>query len=241
MSTLLLRLAGPLQAWGSASRFTRRGTDPQPTKSGVLGLLAAALGRDRTAAMDDLAGLGFGVRLDQPGRVERDFQTARSLDGTRTMPLSQRFYLADAVFVAAVEGDPDVVGALDTAVRRPHFIPYLGRRSCPPAGPVALGVRDGGLREVLAAEPWQAAPRVRRRQPVRVEVDVVADAVPSDAERFLVRDVPQSFDPQQRQYAVRSATRFQVELDNPQGSAAAPARGRRPAGPHDPIDALGEP
>jgi CRISPR-associated protein (Cas_Cas5) len=45
---------------------------------------------------EEFVGLRFGVRIDQPGRLVRDFQTARSLDGTQTMPLSYRFYLADA-------------------------------------------------------------------------------------------------------------------------------------------------
>ena len=42
MSVLLLQLAGPLQSWGAASRFARRSTENAPTKSGLVGLLAAA-------------------------------------------------------------------------------------------------------------------------------------------------------------------------------------------------------
>ena len=42
MSTLLLRLAAPLQAWGTASKFERRRTQREPSKSGVIGMLAAA-------------------------------------------------------------------------------------------------------------------------------------------------------------------------------------------------------
>ena len=47
MATLLLRLAAPLQSWGSDSKFETRKTDREPTKSGVVGLLAAALGLRR--------------------------------------------------------------------------------------------------------------------------------------------------------------------------------------------------
>ena len=43
MATLLLRLAAPLQAWGADSKFETRKTNREPTKSGVIGLLAAAL------------------------------------------------------------------------------------------------------------------------------------------------------------------------------------------------------
>lgn len=76
MSVLLMQLAGPLQSWGASSRFARRSTEPAPTKSGVIGLLAAALGRARSADLTDLAALRFGVRVDQRGTPLRDFHTA---------------------------------------------------------------------------------------------------------------------------------------------------------------------
>ena len=79
MTVLLLRLAGPLQSWGDSSRFTTRATRREPTKSGVIGLLAAAQGRRRTDSIEDLLTLRFGVRTDQPGSVVRDFQTAMDL------------------------------------------------------------------------------------------------------------------------------------------------------------------
>ena len=64
MATLLLRLAAPLQSWGSDSKFETRKTDREPTKSGVVGLLAAALGlrRDDTEGLARLNGLRFAVR-----------------------------------------------------------------------------------------------------------------------------------------------------------------------------------
>ena len=65
MSTLLLRLAASMQAWGSDFRFEVRRTGREPTKSGVIGLLAAALGRSRADSIDDLCQLRFGVRVDQ--------------------------------------------------------------------------------------------------------------------------------------------------------------------------------
>ncbi len=51
MSVLLLRLAGPLQSWGTQSRFRVRDTGREPSKSGVIGLLCTALGRPRTAPL----------------------------------------------------------------------------------------------------------------------------------------------------------------------------------------------
>jgi len=74
--TLLLKFVGPMQSWGSRSRFDLRDTEQFPTKSGVLGLVAAALGRSREKPIDDLAKLRFGIRIDREGIVRYDFQTA---------------------------------------------------------------------------------------------------------------------------------------------------------------------
>lgn len=247
MSTLLLRLAGPLQAWGSSSRFARRATDHAPTKSGVVGLLAAARGLRRTDPLEDLLTLRFGVRIDQPGRIERDFQTARTLDG-KAFPLTDRFYLTDAVFVAAVEGDGELVAALDHALQRPMFPLYLGRRSCPPAGPLTVGngVRDTDLWTALTdleATPWQAAQWWQDKQAPRVDLELRVDAVavpagpstvddPSARTATTQRDAPLSFDPRLREYGIRSVVQTFVGVDNPASRAA-----RRPA--HDPMALLG--
>ena len=154
MAVLLLRLAGPMQAWGVKSRFTVRATELAPTKSGVVGMLASAVGRRRTDPIEDLLALRFGVRKDQPGSVIRDFHTARTLDGRESMPLSNRYYLADAVFLAGIEGDRALLEGIDEALRHPAFPLYLGRRSCPPTHPVSLGLREAALLDALRAEPW---------------------------------------------------------------------------------------
>lgn len=220
MSVLLLRLAAPLQAWGDSSRFVRRQTRQEPTKSGVLGLLAAAQGRRRTDPIEDLAGTAFAVRVDQPGRLVRDFQTARSVDGLRTMPLSYRYYLADAVFVAAVEGDSALLEGLEAALRDPVYPLFLGRRSCPPAGRVSLGLREGDIEEALREVAWQASTWYRRRQGRTVQVEIVRDAAdPADIGE-VVRDHPVSFDPRRRQYGWRTVVRTHpLTIDNPAGRA----------------------
>jgi len=78
MTTLLLRLAGPMQSWGTQSRFDHRDTGLEPSKSGVVGLLCAALGRPRAADGSDLAALRMGVRVDREGVLKVDYQTAGS-------------------------------------------------------------------------------------------------------------------------------------------------------------------
>ena len=147
MATLLLRLAAPLQSWGSDSKFETRKTDREPTKSGVVGLLAAALGlrRDDTEGLARLNGLRFAVRADQEGSLLVDFHTAKSRD---TSYVTYRHYLQDAVFLAGLEsGDEALLRELEAALRHPVYPLYLGRRSCPPTLPLCLGIRQGSLLE----------------------------------------------------------------------------------------------
>lgn len=243
MSVLLLRLAGPLQAWGDSSRFSRRMTRREPTRSGILGMLAAAQGRRRTDPIEDLLTLRFGVRTDQPGRVLRDFQTARSLDGSTSMPLSERYYITDGVFLAGVEGDDGLIDGLSGAVRSPKFPLYLGRRSCVPARPVFAGVVGGGLERALESAPWQASEWFQRQQarrssgesyrcPLSLDGvnpgDIDADSNTS-VER--VRDIPVSWDPRRREYDWREVLHTEVQMP------ASPAPSTR-ATRHDPWEEL---
>ncbi|WP_174250579.1 type I-E CRISPR-associated protein Cas5/CasD [Streptomyces globosus] len=219
MSVLALRLAGPLQAWGSSARFARRTTETAPTKSGVIGLLAAALGRPRNADLSDLAALSFAVRIDQAGTRVRDFQTARHTDTGKAMPVSERFYLADAVFVAAVAGDDALVQDLHAAVRAPVHLPYLGRRSCPPQGPVDLEIVRAAddPAAVLREAPWQAAAwhQERHRSRPSVRLTLLAEAAPGDPHGTALRDQPLSFAPSHRRYALRTVVQTSVEVPNP--------------------------
>jgi CRISPR system Cascade subunit CasD len=232
MSVLLLKLAGPLQSWGSSSRFSRRGTEIAPTKSGVIGMLAAAKGIRRTEPLTELLGLDFGVRLDQPGQILRDFQTAHSLDGRTSAPLTYRFYLSDAAFLAAVSGERELLAGLAEAVHRPRFPLYLGRRSCPPVGPVSLGVHDTTLDAALTTWPWLAADWYRRRAASTVRLEVIRDARPGEPVSETVPDEPISFDPTHRQHTWRAVVRRHVDIANDLPERAAVAE-------HDPMSLLG--
>ncbi|WP_260826582.1 type I-E CRISPR-associated protein Cas5/CasD [Streptomyces sp. 15-116A] len=238
-SVLALRLAGPLQSWGASSRFTRRTTESAPTKSGVVGLLAAACGieHDDDVRLAPLAALRFGVRIDQPGTRIRDFHTAHHGVTDAAMPLSERFYLADAVFVAAVEGDHGLLTDVHEALRAPAYPPYLGRRSCPPAEPVDLGLyEDARLEDTLANVPWQAAAWYRRRhrttapQTLTVLRDPAADESAGEAD--VLRDQPLSFDPAHRRHALRTVVTVAVPTPVPAGSHD------RTRDAHDPFEAL---
>lgn len=159
MSTLLLRLAGPLQSWGIQSRFTVRDTGLEPSKSGVVGLLAAALGRPRHASLEDLAALKMGVRVDRQGTVKMDFHTAGGThrqdddygvalaDGSGKRAItSQRFYLADADFLVGLESDDEAfLCRLDAALARPRWPLYLGRKAFVPGRPIRITYRPPRL------------------------------------------------------------------------------------------------
>lgn len=172
--TLLLRLAGPMQSWGTRSRFSERDTGLEPSKSGVVGLLCAALGKPRLESpadghpsLQELAELKMGIRVDKEGRMAKDYHTAQNVyrasgKQLKETELSQRYYLADADFLVGLEGPESLIYRLDAALAQPHWQLYLGRKSfvpglpvrlpdAPPAGPGLVGKP---LRAALTEHPW---------------------------------------------------------------------------------------
>jgi len=157
---LILRLDGPMQAWGTHTYEDFRPSNHFPTRSGLLGLIGACLGLERQdqAALERLAqSLEFTVRVDRqvyrPGQENpqvrnslklRDFHTvedARKVDGSKSEypVVSHRDYLHDAAFTVAVMEKPEAAYPLNNliqALRRPLYTPVLGRRSCPLARPL---------------------------------------------------------------------------------------------------------
>lgn len=206
-----------MQAWGTDSRFSVRQTDLAPSKSGVIGLIAAAQGLRRTEPLTELTGLRFGVRIDQPGRILRDFQTARSDDG-RGSSISNRYYLSDALFLAALQSDDaEWLRRIQGYLRRPVFPLYLGRRSCPPSGPVLSEIFDGSIEEAFDDIPWRAnrLERQQQREYAQVCLETRVDAAPGSIGGSRQRDVPVSFDPERREHAWREVDFGQVWVSNP--------------------------
>lgn len=211
MAVLLLRLAGPMQSWGDSSRFARRTTRREPTKSGIVGLIASALGRTREDPVDDLARLELAVRVEQPGQLMRDFQTERPMNGGKPMPLSNRYYLADACFLAALGGPADQLKRLEAALRLPRRPLYLGRRSCPADLPLCLDLDEEAqdVRQVLANTPWGASERYKSRHAGTSALEIVADARDGEACESWA-DYPLTYSASGRRYACRPVVRLRV-------------------------------
>jgi CRISPR system Cascade subunit CasD len=258
----VIRLAGPLQSWGGRSRFNRRDTAAEPTKSGLVGLLAAARGLRRQDPIEDLVALTLGVRTDQPGTMLRDYHTVSDHRGRPllsaavggkgsqkpTSPakythVTHRFYLQDAVFLAAVSGDEELLQTLADALRRPGFPLALGRRSCPPTLPLVIDPPSQGVGplwngdplSVLRAVPWQpsetyrASVVKRRDAPGTVDLPITVDDPSGDD---LRSDVPVSFDPYRRSFASRRVRQHWATLPTGAESDGSPAA-------HDPFALLG--
>ncbi|MER7122419.1 type I-E CRISPR-associated protein Cas5/CasD [Streptomyces goshikiensis] len=174
---LLLRLTGPMQSWGEHSHYTDRDTAAFPTRSGVIGLLAAALGRHRGESIADLTRLSLTVRADRPGVRLRDLHTVggglpakatvttaegKKRSGETTTLLTHRHYLVDAAFTIALTtphtpnttpaeraDTHDLLTRCQNALRFPQWPLYLGRRSCPPEGPLLLARTDNALHHLI--------------------------------------------------------------------------------------------
>ncbi|MET9328417.1 type I-E CRISPR-associated protein Cas5/CasD [Tsukamurella sp. NPDC003166] len=222
MTALLIPLSAPMQSWGDSSRFVERKTRREPTKSGIIGLLGAAQGRRRTDPIEDLAALTFAVRTDQPGELQRDFQTAIDWRSGKAKPLSHRYYLADAKFLAAVEGPDDLLLGLQESLARPTFPLYLGRRSCPPSTPLRAHIREESAIECLKAEPWIATLTHRRKQATSVNLPITRDAMPGEPIDESIRDVPLSFDPTDRKYGWRDVVYDWAHFHNPESRRRTP-------------------
>lgn len=213
MPTLLLQCVAPLQSWGTESHFSVRDTGREPSKSGIVGLLCAALGRPRTEPVADLAALRMGVRVDREGHILRDFHTAgqgglqkgfvpASGKGvSKSTIISNRYYLADAVFLVGLEGERPFLQTVQNGLANPHWMLFLGRKACPPARPVYLpdGLQDTSLFEALQTYPLLCHNDGRVRY-------VLEDR----SGTHVKKDHPISFEKGTRQFGLRhAATHFE--------------------------------
>ena len=157
MTTLLMRMRAPMMSWGDHSRFTIRDTRREPTKSAVIGLLCAALGRPRWEPVHDLAALKMGVRVDREGVMLCDYHTVmdsiKSSGGKGDTVLSDRYYMADADYLVGLEGDRSLLETLNTALESPCWQLYFGRKSFIPSCLIAIGIIEAELATALQQHP----------------------------------------------------------------------------------------
>ncbi len=192
MTTLLMRMRAPMMSWGDHSRFTIRDTRREPTKSAVIGLLCAALGRPRWEPVHDLAALKMGVRVDREGVMLCDYHTimdsVKSSGSRGDTVLSDRYYMADADYLVGLEGDRSLLETLDTALESPCWQLYFGRKSFVPSCPIQIGITELELSKAL--EDLQNYPSRTKEPKLRcvLEVENSLDArrdVPLDWQKRL--------------------------------------------------------
>lgn len=221
--TLLMRLVAPMQSWGVQSDFTHRDTGLEPSKSGVIGLLCAALGKPRDEAHPDnrgkptlieLANLRMGARADREGLLKRDYHTAGKgghlkASGSveqKDLIVSERFYLADAAFLVGLESDNlELLHKLDDALHHPHWSLFLGRKAFVPSEPVWVenGVQENQpLEEALDPRAFSRLRKQRKDYDERMRL--VIEVKPGEYGEIMRRDQPLSFVKGQRAFDFRN-------------------------------------
>ena len=226
MKTILLKFSGPLQSYGTSSHFETRYTEYYPSKSAVIGLLAACLGyrRDEAENLRELSKLQFAVRIDQDGTLLRDYHIARSYKdkGVESKTyVTNRYYLEDALFVVALSGMDELIDTLTKAIKSPYFQPFMGRRSLPVPVDFFLGESAEDILDSLRNLPWQAAPwyKIKKgKQGIgeKIALEVYADEEILKDEKIsrskLRRDIPISFSQKGRQFAFRQEACISIEV-----------------------------
>ncbi|MCD8151444.1 MAG: type I-E CRISPR-associated protein Cas5/CasD [Clostridiales bacterium] len=222
--TILMKFQGPLQSYGTDSHFETRHTDDHPSKGAVLGLVAAALGtrREETAKLQELYNLHMVVRVDQIGQRSREFQIAAKYKKTGEHErnyVTYRYYLEDAVFLVALEGEGDQIKRIYEALKRPYFALFYGRRSCPVNYDFLVGLYEGAAMNQIKEQPWMAAAWYQKKQPKqeKIRLDVYGDKVcmPEAKQTLLRRDQPVSFSQMGRQHNLRFESHESIWILNP--------------------------
>lgn len=224
MKTILLKFAGPLQAWGTSSHFETRHTDFYPSKSAVIGIVAASLGyrRDENNKITRLNELDFAVRVDQQGTLLRDFHIAKKYKDSGEMErnyVTNRYYLEDAVFVIALSHeDEQFLQEILEALKAPYFQTFMGRRALPLTADFILGETEVGALESLQNLQWQASSwyMKKQRSSGEISLEIYIDNHLLDKEAYQLRqDKVLSFSQKGRGFGFRYEARELVNVQNP--------------------------
>ena len=238
MRHLALYLRAPLQSWGASSKFGDRGTIDAPTRSGLLGLIAAACGIDKNDEARDREWLARAAKLSltiltfRRGDRMTDYHTVGArydkedpwqkrmipvtADGKpRGTDLTHRGYLMDSVFGAVISGDDALVAEMSEGLSNPAWGVWFGRKSCIPTEPILVGVFDSdeAARKALDARLRASLERGGGKIAGKCEDEAVkfglVEVAADEAEETLL-DVPVSF--KRREFHAR---RIRREIHEP--------------------------
>lgn len=217
MSTILLKFASPLQAWGTDSNFNIRHTDFHPSKSALIGMLGAAMGlrRDDDKEFQALNDLDFGVRVDQIGNMMSDYQIVRYGEKVGDVHLTHRYYLEDSIFlVALASSDENLMENIEYALKHPYFQLFLGRKSVPINADYFLEKNNKSPLENLKTYPWLASKWYRKKEPRNLSIFADVDLVGDKAQNFgeMRKDRVVSFSRKDRIFKYRKEVRVDIPL-----------------------------
>lgn len=218
MKTVLLKLSGPMQSWGTSSHFVTRNTDYYPSKSAVIGIIAASFGyrRDEDEKIKKLNDLDFAVRVDQVGVLRQDYQIASKYNEDwiiKDTYLTYRYYLEDSVFVVALSSEDEKwMDEIIYALKHPYFQQFMGRRSCPVPANFVLEEYELGALDALKNLEWQASEHYQRKNKEYI-ADIYADKELLDDEPYSTRnDRVVSFSQKERKFSPRFEARTSIKL-----------------------------
>lgn len=236
MKSLLLKFAGPLQSWGTSSHFETRHTDYYPSKSAVIGMIAAAFGYRRNESHDadlkQLNELAFAVRIDQQGNLLKDYHIASKCKPTGEFDrnyVTNRYCLEDAVFLVALGSEDGLfLEKIEQALGAPYFQLCLGRRSFPLSYDFIIGMQEEDPFALLRTYPWMAQKWQQKKIrslmhsaggdlfiPIYADADLLV-LYQSSMERPFVRklrhDIAFSFSNKNRRFGYRYEARFDLPL-----------------------------
>lgn len=233
MSTLVFRLSAPMQAWGTEPRFDKWvRTGMEPSKSGVIGLVAAAMGIDRSddEALHSLTErIRYGVRVDREGKIGTDYHAVRIInrencnykdaynspvyvdgkvlgDSSISRYDYKKYYLMDAAFTVGLESvDYSFLKEIRNALRHPKRFLYLGRKSCPVTEELDGEIIDKSLYTALTDEILEQ--EAKRYCSYRI----VYDAEPGTP-ATMTNDDPCSFSSKKKIWVPRAVAETMIEV-----------------------------
>lgn len=197
---LMIRLEGPMQSWGLRASFDIRFSETMPTKSGVIGLLAAAKGvqRNDKKSLADLSSMKMMAVCVKEGSVFTDYHTvgAGHRDKQKQLPkvaggfktaVTHRQYLSGYGFIVVLKGNNKMVQSCIEALHNPVYPVFLGRRSCPPSKPLYMGAYNNSKEVQKTLEHHLHQNGLKSLKDCRVICDV-------DSGGVLEYDVPIDYD-----------------------------------------------